>query len=266
MSRTTTKRSAESELKRNRSPRTTLPANTDWRDRLKARIESDPELKTSADRLRKIGAAIQSGRRPDNLTEDDRRLLDKVQAAADGVLASKANIKARFKVEPTDPESWAVLAGASGIGLERALRGDWTYREVYGRVIALKKAHDKSWLASAMMAVLECPDLPDTQIAKRSGVHRGTLSRSGAYQKAAMLARGAPRIASKGFLKTDEDGKVCGLDAEARTTNSKLHPDRGQPIPNSTYFVEYCAGCDEKMRVYKDRVGKNPRCEACQDD
>ena len=123
------------------------------------------------------------------------------------------------------------------------------------------------WLANAMLHVQEKPHLYDSEIAELVGKHRSTLSRNQTYQIAAAKAREADAGKAKsltGLASWDEDSGQRSVDVISPSSHAKKpHEDRGNAICGSTLFVEYCAECDDKIRVSKAKVGKSPLCDAC---
>lgn len=115
------------------------------------------------------------------------------------------------------------------------------------------------WLAEAMLLVKEHPDWPDAEIARRVDIDKSRLTRSREYQAAAALARGTKESKPQGEITVDSEKGLHDVDGVARDK-----PDRGEPISDSNLFREYCSECGEPIRVPKDQVGENPRCEDCQ--
>ena len=121
------------------------------------------------------------------------------------------------------------------------------------------------WLAEAMLWVQQHPEWSDAMIAEKVERDKSQLSRSKEYQIAAAQARGTKDDRPNGHVQTDELGRRVGLEAVAPTaTEPGDHPDRGQSLTGSKYVREYCAECDEPMKVTPDRVGTKPVCEACE--
>jgi hypothetical protein len=127
-----------------------------------------------------------------------------------------------------------------------------------------EKADKLIWLAKAMLLVQDHPDWKDAKIARLVGKDKSTLSRSEEYQRVASLARGDTHSIPKGRVTIDPDSKTHDVEAVAKATGETFDKsDRGQPIPGSKYYQEYCTECEEPMRVIRDEVGKNPLCEDC---
>ncbi len=125
-----------------------------------------------------------------------------------------------------------------------------------------KKSQKKApgwWLPSALVLVNENPEWSNTKIAGKIGVHSGTLSRSEVFKQAAKRAREPSREPPGGFRKNN---KEYSSDVEG-TAPATAKSDRGQKIPNSQFYREYCADCETPMRVPQQQVGKNPLCEDC---
>jgi hypothetical protein len=122
------------------------------------------------------------------------------------------------------------------------------------------------WLANALLLVREHPDWSDAAIARAVGKSKSTLSRNKIYRAAAKLARdkGGP---PKGFVTTAADSRRSDVEAIAPTSHDVLnHSDVGQPVPGSKCVREYCANCEEPIKVGPDVVGKNPLCHRCQEE
>jgi hypothetical protein len=122
------------------------------------------------------------------------------------------------------------------------------------------------WWAKAILLVKDHPEWSDAKIAEAVGKSKSTLSRNKIYRAAAKLARdkGGP---TKGFITTDADSGLKDIEAIAPTPHDvQNQSDAGQPIPGSKYLREYCAECGEPIKVRPDSVGKNPRCQGCQED
>jgi hypothetical protein len=129
---------------------------------------------------------------------------------------------------------------------------------------ATQAAKRTEWLARALLLVRDHPDWPDAEIARKVGRDKSVLSRDETYQTAAQMARARTTDLPKGHIKLDPDTgqhDVEGIAPTAGSLNDKA--DRGQRIPNSSYVREYCAKCDEAMKVTPDKVGTNPICERC---
>jgi hypothetical protein len=127
-----------------------------------------------------------------------------------------------------------------------------------------KRSQQREWLAEAMLAVRDHPDWSDAAIARKVGKDKSTLARSKEYRLAAALARGTKEDhLPKGHTTRDDSGR-CDVEAVARPDpQPDDKTDRGQPISGSKYFREYCAECDEPIKVRRDQVGKNPVCDDC---
>jgi hypothetical protein len=124
-----------------------------------------------------------------------------------------------------------------------------------------RKDRSKSWLGPALMLIQSQPGLKDAEVARRTGIDRSTLSRDENYQSVAKRARELAQQNSgvaRGFRQTNDDG---GIETDGTKAGDK--PDRGEPIKGSKYFREYCAECQEPMKVPADQVGNNPVCEEC---
>ncbi len=115
-----------------------------------------------------------------------------------------------------------------------------------------------AWLGKAIMLKLEHPDWHDSTVAEKCGIHPSQLSRCPEYKEAVKLAakKGIPL---KGHDVVNADG-LHDVEAVAPPTDK---PDRGDPIPNSRLFIEYCDRCDERIRVCHSEVGNKPLCETC---
>ncbi|NJL31593.1 MAG: hypothetical protein HC898_08150 [Phycisphaerales bacterium] len=121
------------------------------------------------------------------------------------------------------------------------------------------------WLAKAMMFVKDNPDWSDAKIARKIGKNSGTLSRNKQYKIAALLARGSKSDRPKGYRTVDPDSGTTDVEAVAPSaTPDADKSDRGNPISGSRLFKEYCAECEEPIRVTRDKVGKNPVCDNCE--
>ncbi len=120
------------------------------------------------------------------------------------------------------------------------------------------------WLAKAMLLVQAHPDWSDAKIARKVDKNASTLSRSKQYKAAAAMARGNKRDLPQGFITVDPSSGL--RDVEAVTTECGHADDkagRGQPIPGSKLFLEYCAECGDQMRVTRDKVDTKPVCKSC---
>lgn len=129
---------------------------------------------------------------------------------------------------------------------------------------ASSKGERFEWLAKAMLMVRDHPDWSDARIAREVGKNPGTLSRNREYKLAAKMARGSKNDRPRGYYdKTSDDGSL-GLEAIAPAdAPADDFADRGQSIEGSRYFREYCAECDEAMKVPEDKVGTKPLCDHC---
>ncbi len=116
------------------------------------------------------------------------------------------------------------------------------------KAIALRMAH---------------PDWLDTQIAEAVGVHPGTLSKWTNYQSSKALAQGESTAVQKGHVTRNAESALHDVEAPTHANYCENKSDRGQPIPGSRYFREYCAECDEPIMVKGCRVGTNPICDHC---
>lgn len=125
-----------------------------------------------------------------------------------------------------------------------------------------KREKRAKWLAEAMLLVQDHPDWSDAEIARRVGRDSSGLSRSKTYQNAAAMARGSKVDRPAGYVTVDPDTGQHGVEAVAPTSATPDN-ERGAPIPGSNLYREYCADCEEPMRVQQSQVGKNPRCEKC---
>ncbi|MCC7193568.1 MAG: hypothetical protein IT444_12390 [Phycisphaeraceae bacterium] len=122
------------------------------------------------------------------------------------------------------------------------------------------------WEIKAMMLVQDHPEWSDAKIARHVGKNPATLSRSKQYKKGAALARSGGIDLPKGYKTVDEVSKTTDVAAVAPPTRQAVdHPDRGERIPGSRYYREYCAYCDEQMKVPKNQVGQRPTCERCEE-
>lgn len=120
------------------------------------------------------------------------------------------------------------------------------------------------WVAEAMLLVRDYPDWSDAAVARKVGKAPSSLSRCQEYKMAAAIARGDKRNLHRGHITVDSDSGLCDVEAVAATVeDSDDRLDRGQPIQGSKYFREYCAECEEPMKVSPDKVGANPVCESC---
>ena len=127
-----------------------------------------------------------------------------------------------------------------------------------------KSERQVEWLAMAMLLVRDHPDWSDTKIAEKVGKDKSTLSRSGVYQVAATMARGSKADLPRGYITYDPNSGLHDVEAVARTKGrADDKTDRGQRIPGSRYYREYCAQCGEAMRVIKKIVGTEPLCPDC---
>ena len=117
------------------------------------------------------------------------------------------------------------------------------------------------WLAKAMLLVRDHPEWSNAEIARSVQIHPSGLSRSQPFRTAAGMARSGAKEPPRGhYVRNRKTGR---LDIEAvchRSTEVDDKSDRGQQIPGSPLFREYCSECDEPMRVGPEKVGKNPRC------
>jgi hypothetical protein len=123
-----------------------------------------------------------------------------------------------------------------------------------------KSEQRAEWLAKAMLLVQDHPDWSDTEIARKVGKYKSTLSRNKTYRVAAAMARSAKGDRPEGHHTVDPDTGQLGVEA----VDNNKHGDRGQPIKGSKYYREYCAECDEPIKVASDEVGENPRCKDCE--
>ena len=115
-----------------------------------------------------------------------------------------------------------------------------------------------------MLLVQKHPEWSNAKIARKVGIHRSTLSRSPEYKAAAGMARRSQGHLPKGHITTDSETKLRGVEAVAPVGGQPDdRSDRGQPIPRSKYFREYCAGCGDAIKVPVEKVGKNPICDDC---
>lgn len=133
-----------------------------------------------------------------------------------------------------------------------------------GGLLGGSKAEPLEWLARAMLLVKDHPDWKDKQIADSVGKHPSTLSRSPEYKFAAARFRGARTDRTAGWHTHDLNG-LHGVEAVAPETQPDDQSDRGEPIPGSNLFREYCAQCQEPLRVPRSQVGKAPVCDNCRD-
>ena len=113
-----------------------------------------------------------------------------------------------------------------------------------------------AWVAEALILRQENPNMSRVQIAQLVGVHPGQLSRCSELAALENMIKGKVRA---GNTVTDPETKL--RDVTAHSTGDKA--DRGSTISGSALFREYCADCEEAIRVQQDQVGKSPRCEAC---
>jgi hypothetical protein len=123
-----------------------------------------------------------------------------------------------------------------------------------------KSERRAEWLAKAMLLVQDHPDWSDTEIARKVGKNGSTLSRNKTYRVAAAMARSAKGDRPEGHHTVTPDTGQLGVEA----VDNNKHGDRGQPIKGSKYYREYCAECDEPIKVASDEVGENPRCKDCE--
>lgn len=135
-----------------------------------------------------------------------------------------------------------------------------------GEVEAGKK-RKLQWLADALLLVRDYPDWSDAEVARRVGKDKSTLTRSEAYQAGARMARsqrGTKGDLHTGYVTTNPESGTRDVEALAPAdAGQDDRSDRGQPIPDSNFFREYCHDCNEPMRVVQDKVGKNPICDDC---
>jgi hypothetical protein len=123
-----------------------------------------------------------------------------------------------------------------------------------------KSQRRAKWVAEAMLLVRDHPDWSDTEIAGRVERDKSQLSRSPEYQLAAAQARGPKKNVPSGYVTVD--AKTGLQDVEAVTAKD-YKSGRGQQIPGSKYYREYCSKCGEDIRVLLDEVGTKPVCDDC---
>ena len=114
------------------------------------------------------------------------------------------------------------------------------------------------WLAEAMMLRRENPAMSKAEIARRVGINPGQLSPSRCpefHELEKMIQGEVPG----GHLTSNPESRQS--DVEAYTADSKS--DRGLPISGSKHFREYCAKCDDPIRVTEDKIWTKPRCKDC---
>lgn len=73
----------------------------------------------------------------------------------------------------------------------------------------------EEWMAQAMLLVRDKPHLSDAEIARKVGVHKGTLARSPEYRAAAALARGTTDAVPKGKRVADPESGQSDIEAYA---------------------------------------------------
>jgi LmbE family N-acetylglucosaminyl deacetylase len=134
-------------------------------------------------------------------------------------------------------------------------------------VLVTKKDRTSEWLAQALLLVQDHPDWSITAIAQKVGKHTSTLTRSKVFKAALELARRSKNDLPAGFLVVNPDTGQRDVEAVAAATasssNAASEADRGQRIPGSNLYREYCAECREQIRVSKAQVGNNPCCKNC---
>jgi len=123
-----------------------------------------------------------------------------------------------------------------------------------------KSDQRESWVIKALMLRKANPNMTKTEIAKRVGVHAGQLSPR-RFPELASLEKFLANNVPLGHLLTDSDSNRRAL--EAVDTSDSEFTDRGDPIPGSKYFLEYCESCNAKMRVPRAQVGTRPHCDDC---
>lgn len=211
--------------------------------------------------------------------------LEKMPREFQGLLTDLAAIFGRAKLSPAAdaehgalavPQDAGFITEASGTGhpeqneTEHVTPGaplvaaaiDGTANDDTG---SSKKERQLRWLAEAMLLVRDHPDWSDAEIARKVKKAGSTLSRSEEYQAAAAMARGDKANRPPGHVTVDPDSGLRDVEAVSpNPTQLDSQADRGQAIPDSKYFREYCADCGEPIGVPQKLVGTSPRCEHCQ--
>lgn len=115
------------------------------------------------------------------------------------------------------------------------------------------------WLAKAMLMVRDHPEMSDSEIARRVGKDKSTLSRSEEFQMAAGIARESKKSVPRG--RVDSSGRIEAEDPAIP------FPVVGERVPGSNRRLrwEKCDGCGDSIRVAAGKVGTRPRCDRCED-
>jgi hypothetical protein len=184
-------------------------------------------------------------------------------APSDVVQAAGFENRVTFGVDPTDIARTCEREPNRGI-LEEELTD--TLKHAPTEVTQSSKGERRAiWMARAMLTVREHPDWSDSAIATKVDVHKSTLSRCAEYRMAAAMARGTRTDWPQGHISVDSDSGLSDVEAAAPPSDGAHDQlDRGQPLPGSQYFREYCSACDEPIKVTQDKVNAKPLCEACQ--
>jgi hypothetical protein len=101
------------------------------------------------------------------------------------------------------------------------------------------------WLAKAMLLVQEHPEWSNAVIAEAVGINPSQLSRSKPYRAAADMARSGAKGPPRGYVVRDKETGLHHIEAVSKgCIELDDKSDRGQKIPGSALFREYCSRCD----------------------
>lgn len=162
----------------------------------------------------------------------------------------------------TTPEAWItaqriigpVLAVVTAIDDETAVASqvieDTSQHNTVVKSVPSKanRKDQYEWLARAMLHVKDHPDWSDAEIARKTGVDKGTLSRNKTYKNAAESARAPKTIRPKGHIVRAEKGKPSDVEAIA---------------PESIYIRMQCRDCKDTIRVKPGTSPEDAICDKC---